>query len=124
MVLSHSCEIARDNAIKVTSIILAPVRDVSGATPREKLRELIESNFIDRAQPESRYLKYYYLEPHHKLPFQDGAIVDFSKCFSVRKNSYDFLLARKAVQLLDEARDSMALKLSLYFHRQQAPNAA
>ena len=38
MVLSHSCEIARENGVKLTSIILAPLRDVSGATPADSVQ--------------------------------------------------------------------------------------
>src|SRR5690242_15779836 len=49
MVLSHSCEVAKDNDVKVTSIILAPLRDVSSATSPDRVQELIQSNRIDIA---------------------------------------------------------------------------
>ncbi len=51
MVLSHSCEISLENDVKVTSIILAPLRDLSTATSKEKISELISSNLIDHDQP-------------------------------------------------------------------------
>lgn len=124
MVLSHSCEVAQENGVKLTSIILAPLRDVSSATPKDKMKELIDSNLIDQSGAAASYLKYFYLEPSHLLSYQHGAVADFSKCFSIRKNSYDFLLAAKVLQLQEPTRNSMALKLALYFHRSQQPSAA
>jgi len=85
MVLSHSCEIALENKAKLTSIILAPVRDIHTATSQERIEELISSNLIDKDEPRASYLKYFYLEPNTQFQFERGAIVDFSKCFSVRK---------------------------------------
>jgi len=86
MVISHSCEIAPENDVKITSIILAPLRDINSATPKEKVNELISSNVL-REGTQASYLKYFYLEPNDRLEFKNGAIVDFSKCFSIRKNS-------------------------------------
>ena len=116
IVLSHSCEIASENDIKLTSIILAPIRDIHTATAPEKIDDLKRSNFIT-SSTEASYLKYFYIEPHDKLQFKDGAIVDFSKPFSVRKNCYDFLLRKKILQLAPEIAEKMVLKLALYFHR-------
>jgi hypothetical protein len=124
VVLSHSCEVARENGVKLTSIILAPLRDVSSATRPDKLDELIASNLIDSSNPTASYLKYFYLEAHHALKYTKGSVIDFSKLFSVRKNSYDYLLSRKVLQLTESTRDSMALKLALYFHRSQESCAA
>jgi hypothetical protein len=117
MVLSHSCEIDPQNKIKLTSIILAPLRDINTATKPDKIQELIDSNEIDRTEPQASYLKYFYVHPNENLKFNSGAIVDFSKCFSLRRQSYERLLSNKIVQLSDEATSSMALKLALYFHR-------
>jgi hypothetical protein len=119
MVLSHSCEVDRANGVKVTSIILAPLRDVDKATKKEKVKELIESNFIDQANPAGSYLKYFYVEPGPSVPFASGAVVDFSKCFSVHNTAYEQILGLKVGQLTDGARLSMSLKLALYFHREQ-----
>jgi hypothetical protein len=116
-VLSQCCEIDRVNGVKLTSIILAPVRDVSKATRQDKLQELIDSNDIVPGQSSYSYLKYFFLEPHPSLPFRGGGLVDFSKVFSVRKTSYDFLLERKIAQMSDSTRESMAMKLALYFYR-------
>ena len=124
MVISHSCEVARENSVKVTSIILAPLRDVSKATSPAKVKELIESNLIDQTGAEASYLKYFYIEPSPLLPYERGAIADFSKVFSVHKSAYEYLLAAKKLQLDETTRDSMALKLALYFHRSQQPTAA
>ena len=90
-------------------------------TPLDPARvaELKESNFVDRDNPVGSYLKYFYLEAHVALPFVEGAVADFSKCFSVRKTSYELLLSKKILQLDDEARFNMSLKLALYFHRNQ-----
>ena len=118
VILSHSCEIAPENQIKITGIILAPIRDVESATEAEKVQELIDSNLIEETTQAS-YLKYFYLEPHEKLPHRRGSVVDFSKCFSVRKNYYESLLKRKKLQLQLNIAQSLALKLALYFHRQQ-----
>jgi hypothetical protein len=117
MVLSHSCEIDPGNKIKLTSIILAPLRDINTATAQEKIQDLIDSNEIDRTEPQASYLKYFYVYPNENLKFHNGAIVDFSKCFSLRRQSYDILLINKIAQLNNEATLSMALKLALYFHR-------
>jgi hypothetical protein len=117
MVLSHSCEIDKSNGVKVTSIILAPIRDIHSATTAERIEDLIKSNLIDRTNPEASYLKYFYLAPNQKLMFCNGAVVDFSKSFSIRKHSYDLLLKNKVAQLTSEITSSMALKLALYFHR-------
>ncbi len=117
MVLSHSCEISLDNEVKVTSIILAPLRDLNKATSRDKIRELIYSNLIDQSQPSGSFLKYFYLEPNVNIPYDNGSVVDFSKCFSVRKQSIGKLVQNKILQVKNETRSSMSLKLALYFHR-------
>jgi hypothetical protein len=117
MVLSHSCEITLENDIKVTSIILAPIRDVHRATSPDKLQEVIESNIIDPENPTSSYLKYFYLEPHEKIEFTDGGIVDFAKLFSVHKSSHQRLVESKILQLKPDVANRMAFKLGLYFYR-------
>ena len=117
MVLSHSCEIALENNIKVTSIILAPIRDVHRATSPDKLQEVIESNIIDPENPAPSYLKYFYLEPHEKIEYADGGIVDFAKLFSVHKSSYQRLVDSKILQLKPDFANQMAYKLGLYFFR-------
>jgi hypothetical protein len=68
--------------------------------------------------------QYFYLAAHEKLEHKAGGVIDFSKCFSVRKNSYDYLLQRKTLQMRPEIVKAMALKLALYFHRAQEPKAA
>ena len=117
MVLSHSCEISLDNNIKVTSIILAPLRDINTATPKDKIEDLIRSNIIDVENPTASFLKYFYLPPNPILEFKEGSVADFSKCFSVRKNCYDFLVKNKIAQISVENAHGMALKLGLYFNR-------
>lgn len=116
IILSHSCEIDIINGIKLTSIILAPLRDINKATDKSKIDELKDSNIIN---PETKfsYLKYFYIASNPILSYPDGAIVDFSKCFSLKKDSYDHLLANKVISLTKEFADSMALKLGLYFYR-------
>ncbi len=116
IVLSHSCEIDRENSIKLTSIILAPLRDISKATSADKVQDLIDSNIISEETTHS-YLKYFYLPKNTKLPFSHGCVADFSKCYSVRKQSYDLLLENKVLQLEDSTVGSFSLKLSLYFYR-------
>lgn len=118
VVLSHSCEIDKINDIKLTSIILSPIRDIHKATSPEKIDELKKSNIIEKDVGAS-YLKYFYIEPHEKMPFEDGAIVDFSKCFSVKNKSYDELLQNKILQLRPEVAEKMAFKLGLYFYRKK-----
>jgi len=118
-VLSHSCEIDRRNNIKVTSVILAPLRDINSATSPDKIQEVIDSNLIDQSVPGASYLKYFYLPAAEGNPYAAGAVVDFSKCFSVRNQAYDYLLEKKVLQLRDDVRRSMSLKLALYFHREQ-----
>lgn len=117
MVLSHSCEIALENKVKVTSIILAPVRNINTATDPDRVESLIKSNLIDQSSPEASFLKYFYISKHPTLEYRDGAVVDFSKCFSIRNKSYEFLLDRKITQLTPSAAKSMALKLALYYYR-------
>ncbi len=118
IILSHSCEIDPSNDIKLTSIILAPLRDINKATDPQKIEELKQSNIIDESSTYS-YLKYFYIEPNPSIPFDDGAVVDFSKCFSVRNKSYNDLLSQKIIQMREEIANKMALKLSLYFYRQK-----
>jgi hypothetical protein len=117
IVLSHSCEIDPSNLTKLTSIILAPLRDVNKATSTEKMDELIISNLVDDSSTMS-YLKYFYLEPTEFLPFPNGAIVDFSKCFSVRNKCYDVLLSKKILQMGKDFSNKMALKFALYIYRE------
>ena len=117
MVLSHSCEVDRENTIKVTSIILAPLRNINTATDKNRIKELIESNLIDQTETNASFLKYFYVGPNSQLEYGDGAVVDFSKCFSVRNKCYDIFLANKKIQLAEDAVASMALKLALYFYR-------
>jgi hypothetical protein len=117
LVLSHSCEVELENKVKVTSVILAPIRDVNTATEKEKVAELIKTNLIVENETKASYLKYFFLEPNEKMEHKNGAIVDFSKCFSVRRNAYDHLLQRKILQIKPEVVLSLSLKLGLYFHR-------
>ena len=124
MVLSHSCELDRSNEFKVTSIILAPLRDINTATSSDKVQELIDSNLIDPENPRNSYLKYFYLPPNPKLQHSNGAIVDFSKCFSFRNQVYDKLLSSKIAQLKENFVNSMAFKLALYFYRNNSALAA
>jgi hypothetical protein len=119
MILSHSCEIDRSNGIKVTSIILAPLRDIDKATAKDKKDELINSNIITEGSVMS-YLKYFYIEPNEKLKFKNGAVVDFSKCFSLKKDSYDYLLKNKILQLNQESIKYMSIKLAFYYYRTAA----
>jgi len=118
IILSHSCEIESVNTIKVTSIILAPVRDINTATEIDKIEEVKSSNILKIGQPFS-YLKYFYLEPNDKLKYPNGAYCDFSKCFSLRKNYYQQLLDKKVLQLKQCVADAMALKLAVYFYREK-----
>lgn len=117
MVLSHCCEISKDNGVKLTSIILAPLRDINTATEASKKEELIQTNLIIPGTTTTSFLKYFYVEASPKLQFQNGAIVDFSKCFSVRKNYFDTLVTKKKLQLTDAIREKMALKLAAYYFR-------
>ena len=117
IVLSHSCEIDPENRTKLTSIILAPLRDLNTATSEDRVKELINSNLIDRTKPQASFLKYFYLPPNPNLKYTEGSIADFSKCFSVRKQSYDLLVKNKIAQLYRDFVSSLALKLALYFHR-------
>ena len=116
IVLSHSCEIDTHNGIKLTSILLAPLRDINTATSKDKVQELIESNIVSD-ESEYSYIKYFYLPNHSLLPYTDGCIVDFSKCYSVKKQSYEGLVNNKVIQLDDEYAKHMAFKLSIYFYR-------
>ena len=120
MVLSHSCELDRANSVKVTSIILAPLRDINTATAPDKVEHLKSTNLLSVDGQKESFLKYFVVEPTEHLFFTAGAVVDFSKCFSIRNQCYDFLLARKVLQLRPDIRDAMALKLALFFHRQAA----
>lgn len=122
MVLSHSCEISLDNKIKLTSILLAPIRNAHNATAPHMLKTLIDSNIIEDGL-EGSFYKYFYLTPHAGLEHKDGAIVDFSKSFSVRNKSYNELASNKIIQLTDMIVDKMALKLSLYYYRTQKSTA-
>jgi hypothetical protein len=119
IVLSHSCEIARENGVKLTSIVLAPLRDIETASRPEKISELIASNDI-REDSETSYLKYFYLEPNELIPFSKGAIVDFSKTFSVKKDSYDYILSKKLLQINDYTQSSLARKYALFYYRTTA----
>ena len=116
IVLSHSCEIDLSNKVKMTGIILAPIRDLNNASPDEKIEDIIKSNYINETS-EYSYLKYFFLEPHEYLPYKIGAIVDLSKCFSVRKNSFDILLTHKVLQIKSETLWHLSFKTALYFHR-------
>jgi hypothetical protein len=114
-VLSHSCEISTANGIKVTSCILAPLRDVSSATPPDKLQLLIDSNDVKAEQP--TFLKYFYQPSHPQIGHHKGSVVDFSKLFSVRKTNLEFLLSKKILQVTDVGREQLSRKLALYFFR-------
>ncbi len=118
VVISHSCEISKENGLKFTSIILAPLRDVKSASSKEKIEELKNSNIISEGI-EFSFLKYFYLEPNPELEYSQGAIIDFSKCFSLRNQSFDYIVERKFLQLEGSIVSKMALKLSLYFYRNE-----
>lgn len=84
------------------------------------VQELIQSNEIRDGVTERSFLKYYYLPKHPRLSFSQGSVVDFSKLFSVRKSSYDVILGRKLAQVNGETREFLALKLGLYFYRNES----
>ena len=116
IILSHSCELAPENGVKLTSIILAPLRDIETASRPEKIDELISSNIV-RPDSEISYLKYFYIEPNDLLPFARGAVVDFSKLFSLKKDTYDYLLDKKILQLTDDTRCALSIKHALFYYR-------
>jgi hypothetical protein len=116
MVLSHSCEIAPENGIKLTSIILAPIRNVDGATDSVKIEALKKSNILTHETKYS-FLKYFFLEPTPEIEFINGSIVDFSKIYSLRKESYNDVLSKKILQLHDSVVENITLKFAVYFYR-------
>jgi hypothetical protein len=116
IVLSHSCEIDKANGVKFTSIVLAPLRDVDKATEKSKLDDLKESNILSEGI-EYSYLKYFFLEPHPKMNFQNGCIIDFSKTYSLKKDSYNDILGHKIIQLEESAIEHILLKYSAFFYR-------
>jgi hypothetical protein len=127
IVLSHCCEVARDNGVKLTAITLAPIRESSKATKPDKLEELKRTNDI-RTGHDASYLKYFYIEPDFRLgPDPAGYIADFSKCFTFHKTAYDQLLTSKRLQMDDATRLMFSLKLAVFFHRtiaEPAPDVA
>lgn len=115
-VVSHSCEIAEENGVKVTSCILAPVRGADGATTDAMFEDLKRGNEL--VSGSGNYLKYFYLEPNGALPaFARGSIVDFSKIFSLRKTSIPQLIQNKILQMSSEAALQLARKSAYYFYR-------
>ncbi|MGA2853679.1 MAG: hypothetical protein ABSE90_06085 [Verrucomicrobiota bacterium] len=116
MVLSHSCEIALENEIKVTSLILAPIRDVIGAAKPEQFDLLKQSNVLTKDTATS-FLKYFYVEPAPPMPFAKGGLVDYSKLFSLRRHAVKNLVPKKVLQLKPEFVAAMAKKLAIYFYR-------
>jgi hypothetical protein len=116
MVLSHSCELDPANGVKLTSIILAPLRDIDTATDKEKIDDLKNSNLL-RPERTYSYLKYFFLDPHPKMSFSNGSVVDFSKTYSLKKDSYREILGHKIIQLQDTVVEDIALKYSAYFYR-------
>jgi len=129
MILSHSCEMDISNGVKVTSFILAPIRDASAATNPALIEQLRSSNLINENTGAS-FLKYFYLEPRAEFADENmnvseiGYCVDFSKCFSVRKGCHGHLLQKKKLQMAPDITQAMATKLALYFYRRQVPNQA
>ena len=51
-------------------------------------------------------------------------MIDCSKCFSVRKSCYGYLLQRKTLQTQPAITKVMVLKLAFYLHRAQESKAA
>ncbi len=115
MVLSHSCEIDLRNKVKVTSLILAPIRDCR-VVSRDKLDLLKNSNDLKDGATHT-FLKYFYLERHPGIPIDGESVVDFSKLFSLRKNAVESLSKTKVAQLTTDAVTQMARKLAAYFYR-------
>jgi hypothetical protein len=116
IILSHSCELDPANGIKLTSIILAPLRNIDTATEESKLDELKNSNILRPGQTYS-YLKYFFLEPHPKINFPNGSVIDFSKIYSLKKDSYSEIVSHKLIQLQESAVEDIVLKYSAYFYR-------
>jgi hypothetical protein len=116
IVLSHSCELDPSNGIKLTSIILAPLRDVDTATEKTKIKDLVDSNILVPGRKYS-YLKYFFLEPHPNISFPGGCVVDFSKIYSLKKESYGSILENKIIQLEESTVENIILKYSAYFYR-------
>lgn len=118
MVISHSCEIDPGNVGKIQTIILARLAKLSSTVPPDRVESLKQSNNLT-TDSTSGFLRYFWLEPDSRMPeFPDGAVVDFSRCFSVRQQSYDLLLGKKRIQLEEETVNALSFKLSLYFYRE------
>jgi len=117
-ILSHSCEVSRDNGVKLTSIILAPIRDINKASAKDKIEEIINSNIPNISKGYS-YLKYFYIEPTGFIgeKYPQGCVVDFSKCYSLNKKAYDTLLNKKVMEMANETRKQFSLKNALFYFR-------
>ena len=59
MVLSHSCEIAPENLEKLSTIIVAPIRDPKQIAEKDRIEELIASNLVDTEAPRASFVKYF-----------------------------------------------------------------
>lgn len=104
------------NGVKLTSIILAPLRDVDTATEKSKIDDLKNSNLL-RPENTYSYLKYFFLDPHQKMSFSNGCVIDFSKIYSLKKDSYREILCHKIIQLQESIVEEITLKCSAYFYR-------
>lgn len=111
VVLSQCCDLERRNGNQdAIAFVIAPLKEI----PR-----LIRSDpdRLDRLKENSlrHYVNLFYI-PHHP-PLSQDYIIDFNMVVSIPQGEYDFALSKKILQMTDEARVCLKLKIANHFGR-------
>ncbi len=117
MILSHCCEIDRENNGKVQGLTLAPIlrpKDGGARTP-EKFLAALAGNDLHSGAPTAS--KFFAVEGSELFGFPEGGLVDFTRAFSVNVDWYEALLKKKVIQLNESTRRQLGLKVGHFFYR-------
>jgi hypothetical protein len=116
MVISACCEMARNNAGKSNTVILAPWRPISrGGRPEDQ--ERLKRPVLDQIAQAANF-RFVWCEAFPDVGLQEG-LFDLSALFSASRGSQDLLLAKRVKSATDGYRTYIKQKIAIFFTRDQ-----
>jgi hypothetical protein len=111
IVLSQCCDLElRNEKLQINSFIVSPLLKLEYQITSDPERyETFKRN------PISDYVNWFYLP--HRPPLIDERMVDFNRLVSIPRAEYGLALRGKILQMTDEARVRLKVKLSQHFGR-------
>lgn len=113
VVLSYCCELSETNSPgKISSIILAPLREIIEVINNTQLDALKQGNKL--AADTKTFAKLFYMEPGANVI---ESVADFSHIYTLSRGYLQTLKQNKIAQMDDTTRSLLSEKISYYFLR-------